>query len=53
MEKNELQQLHFEVQNECPVASSRDVVEHFRKTHKNILKMICGENNWRCTDVGK
>lgn len=34
MEKNELQQLHFEVQDGVPVVSSRDVAEHFGKTQK-------------------
>lgn len=44
MEKNELQQLHFEVQDGVPVVSSRDVAEHFGKTHKNVLRAIYGRS---------
>ena len=42
MDNNELQKLHFEVQDGIPVVSSRDVAEHFGKTHKNVLRAIYG-----------
>ena len=42
MDNNELQKLHFEVQDGIPVVSSRDVAEHFGKNHLKTVKKFQG-----------
>lgn len=36
--------LQFQIYNNIPVTTSRSVAELFGKEHKNVLRVICGEN---------